>query len=199
MEEETPSSVTKRPRPTLSCLTCRRKKMKCNRNLPCDQCLKISKPGECHYAVDSPSQSRQPIDGIPPPVPQTFAERPPAPERPVERPVERPAERPAKRQRVLPPGLDSSYQSSKKGGGIIEDLQTRVKKLERLLGQEHVHSDALASRSTNLLSLGSAEARTNLHGQNHRATLLGQVSNKIHGRSRCTTNINSLMRLSNFY
>ncbi|KAI9850836.1 MAG: hypothetical protein M1838_004989 [Thelocarpon superellum] len=45
------SSIRKRPRPTLSCLECRRKKLKCDRNRPCDQCLKSARPRQCAYAT----------------------------------------------------------------------------------------------------------------------------------------------------
>lgn len=40
----------KRPRPVLSCLECRRKKLKCDRLLPCQQCLKLGQPSTCAYA-----------------------------------------------------------------------------------------------------------------------------------------------------
>src|SRR5271170_4248105 len=39
----------KRPRPVLSCLECRRKKLKCSRTLPCIQCTKASRATHCSY------------------------------------------------------------------------------------------------------------------------------------------------------
>ncbi|KAL2436729.1 hypothetical protein ABEF95_013602 [Exophiala dermatitidis] len=41
--------MIKRPRPVISCLECRRKKLKCDRTHPCRQCLKIGRPGRCQY------------------------------------------------------------------------------------------------------------------------------------------------------
>ncbi|EXJ78344.1 hypothetical protein A1O3_09505 [Capronia epimyces CBS 606.96] len=40
---------TKRPRPVISCLECRRKKLKCDRTHPCQQCLKTGRPARCEY------------------------------------------------------------------------------------------------------------------------------------------------------
>ncbi|KAI1330678.1 hypothetical protein F5Y16DRAFT_340100 [Xylariaceae sp. FL0255] len=44
------SRIVKRPRPVKSCLECRRRKLKCDRLLPCSQCQKSQRG--CRYAVD---------------------------------------------------------------------------------------------------------------------------------------------------
>ncbi|KAI1737167.1 hypothetical protein F4680DRAFT_460682 [Xylaria scruposa] len=53
----------KRNRPPLSCEPCRTRKLKCNRNLPCDSCVKRSKSSLCHYAANAsrgrPGPSKQ--------------------------------------------------------------------------------------------------------------------------------------------
>ena len=41
--------VQKRARQQLSCVTCRAGKLRCNRQQPCDQCLKRSKDASCQY------------------------------------------------------------------------------------------------------------------------------------------------------
>jgi hypothetical protein len=53
----------RRRRPQLSCVLCRRRKVKCNRELPCDQCYKLSKGRSCVYAdiIQSPGNSDQSI------------------------------------------------------------------------------------------------------------------------------------------
>ncbi|KAI0902916.1 hypothetical protein F4823DRAFT_629819 [Ustulina deusta] len=43
----------KRNRPPLSCDPCRTRKLKCNRNLPCDSCVRRSKSSLCHYAANA--------------------------------------------------------------------------------------------------------------------------------------------------
>ncbi|KAI1422017.1 hypothetical protein F5Y12DRAFT_787100 [Xylaria sp. FL1777] len=43
----------KRNRPPLSCEPCRTRKLKCNRNLPCDSCVRRSKASLCHYAPNA--------------------------------------------------------------------------------------------------------------------------------------------------
>lgn len=45
----------RRRRPQLSCVLCRRRKVKCNRELPCDQCYKLSKGRSCVYNDIIPS------------------------------------------------------------------------------------------------------------------------------------------------
>ena len=42
-------TVSRRPRPTLSCQPCRRKKLKCDRSLPCEQCKRTRRYNECTY------------------------------------------------------------------------------------------------------------------------------------------------------
>jgi Fungal Zn(2)-Cys(6) binuclear cluster domain len=48
-----PPPPRKRRRPALSCEQCRKRKIKCDRNYPCTQCLQ-SKTAECSYSADSP-------------------------------------------------------------------------------------------------------------------------------------------------
>jgi hypothetical protein len=48
-----PPPPRKRRRPALSCEQCRKRKIKCDRNYPCTQCLQ-SKTAACSYSADSP-------------------------------------------------------------------------------------------------------------------------------------------------
>lgn len=45
----------KRPRPVKSCTECRKRKLKCDRNLPCSQCQKSQRT--CKYAADQDSSA----------------------------------------------------------------------------------------------------------------------------------------------
>ncbi|KAK7215815.1 hypothetical protein V2G26_003818 [Clonostachys chloroleuca] len=45
--------VEKRNRPPVSCEPCRTRKLKCNRELPCDSCVKRNKSSLCHYASNA--------------------------------------------------------------------------------------------------------------------------------------------------
>jgi hypothetical protein len=67
----------KRPRrrPQLSCVLCKRRKVKCNRELPCDQCYKLSKGRSCTYTdiLQSPDRSDQ--CGLTPDVPPSTVHR----------------------------------------------------------------------------------------------------------------------------
>lgn len=56
-------SQRKRPRPVVSCLRCREKKLKCDRVAPCQNCVKGGYEAECTYhqqpdAVDPHSQPK---------------------------------------------------------------------------------------------------------------------------------------------
>jgi len=48
--KDKPAPKSKRARPTISCLECRRKKLKCDRVQPCMQCRKSSKESMCTFA-----------------------------------------------------------------------------------------------------------------------------------------------------
>ena len=48
--KEKPAPKSKRARPTISCLECRRKKLKCDRVQPCQQCTKSGKEALCAFA-----------------------------------------------------------------------------------------------------------------------------------------------------
>ena len=54
-----------RPRPILSCLNCRRKKLKCDRNSPCNQCIKSGRQSQCTFSNPQEKGERQePAGGI---------------------------------------------------------------------------------------------------------------------------------------
>ncbi|KAI8961306.1 hypothetical protein F5Y11DRAFT_348585 [Daldinia sp. FL1419] len=54
--------VEKRNRPPVSCEPCRTRKLKCNRGLPCDSCVRRDKASHCNYAANAsrgePSSAR---------------------------------------------------------------------------------------------------------------------------------------------
>ncbi|KAG4027374.1 hypothetical protein MFRU_030g00110 [Monilinia fructicola] len=54
-----PSQPRKRRRPALSCIQCRRRKIKCDRNMPCGQCISSKTPA-CQYSSDSAPQPKRP-------------------------------------------------------------------------------------------------------------------------------------------
>lgn len=47
----------KRDRAVLSCIRCRKQKLRCDRNLPCGTCLKHRKGSQCAYADATPSST----------------------------------------------------------------------------------------------------------------------------------------------
>ncbi|KAI1820938.1 hypothetical protein F4861DRAFT_542476 [Xylaria intraflava] len=49
LEDHNQGSARKRQRVRLSCLECRRRKLSCSRELPCDRCIKSGTPERCTY------------------------------------------------------------------------------------------------------------------------------------------------------
>ncbi|KAE8355869.1 putative C6 transcription factor [Aspergillus coremiiformis] len=57
-----PDLIPRRRRPALSCTVCRRRKLKCDRALPCSQCMKSKTPDLCVYSGPAPAP---PLDSRP--------------------------------------------------------------------------------------------------------------------------------------
>jgi hypothetical protein len=109
------SPSRKRPRPVVSCLRCREKKLKCDRAAPCQNCCKAGCRAECTY-------NQHPSSGS---VPK--AKRVRIPTEGYE------TDQPSQSQQSQSQPSQSQPSQSRLGTGIIEDLQQRVVKLEELL------------------------------------------------------------------
>ncbi|OBS22543.1 hypothetical protein FPOA_08880 [Fusarium poae] len=53
------AKVEKRNRPPKSCEPCRTRKLKCDRSLPCDSCVRRNKQSICHYASNADRNERR--------------------------------------------------------------------------------------------------------------------------------------------
>ncbi|KAI0205681.1 fungal-specific transcription factor domain-containing protein [Astrocystis sublimbata] len=104
--------VVKRPRPVKSCLECRRRKLKCDRILPCTQCQKSQR--SCRYAADGETGSGSEASD---------AEAP---------------DRVSKRSCVSPSN-DSNHRDvpsqhqTHSSVGLLEDYGVRIERLERMV------------------------------------------------------------------
>ena len=99
---ETPQA-RKRPRPVVSCLRCREKKLKCDRILPCQNCIKSGCRSDCTF-------NQQPAES------HLRSKRVQFPD-----------------AKDLDQNQDHPTAPVTTGVGVIEDLQMRVVKLEELL------------------------------------------------------------------
>lgn len=106
----TPYNPRARPRPTLSCLECKRKKLRCDRSHPCAQCVKSGITARCQFADNTD------IDGYR----QTSSSLTGGDDRP-----------PSKRQRL---------DTLKDATNAIRDLQRRVAQLEEHHEHGHIIS-----------------------------------------------------------
>ncbi|KAL4923789.1 putative C6 transcription factor [Aspergillus undulatus] len=59
------SSASRRRRPALSCTICRRRKLKCDRSLPCGQCIKSKTPDLCVFSAPQNAASRSTVASSP--------------------------------------------------------------------------------------------------------------------------------------
>ena len=178
------TQTRKRPRPVVSCLRCREKKLKCDRSMPCENCIKSGCPSDCMY-----NQSPASLDALPK------------------------AKRANLGAETVDLHPDPRVESGRSAGvGLIEDLQLRLARLEELLSVrpsvnpgpsrdgsirgaryiisssptllhsiDRIHSP-LANSITRSASpppfLGTVVVkgtRTRYHGQNNRISLLNQV------------------------
>ncbi len=168
-------NTQKRPRPILSCLQCKRKKLKCDRQNPCIQCLKNGRSTQCSYSDFSSSAP----SGRTPDVTESG--------RPTK--IARPTLGDEHRGHVaLPSPISTQPSAAVVKVGVIEDLQDRVQKLEQRLTRQSRASTFPGDADTDdgsqakpfnvnlrgVLHLKGSSAR--YHGENQKGALLRHVS-----------------------
>ncbi|KZM24217.1 DNA binding [Ascochyta rabiei] len=135
------SNPRKRPRPVVSCLRCRDKKLKCDRTAPCENCIRAKTSDSCTYQRNNSATSKE---GMP---------------------------------------------VSKATTTAVEDLQSRLARVEELLGIRSSNSPD-RTEDTKPQMIGTVVvkgSRSVFHGQNDRTTLLNQfleVKDFIHELSK---------------
>jgi len=159
----------KRPRPVLSCLECRRKKLKCDRLLPCQQCRKSGRPALCAYisGTDPDSRANESEDGDH------------EPKRVKKTPV-------TETQAVQEPerNLDLRVVPSRRSG-VLEELQDRVARLEEATGLhsqvslgpscDNDEQDRIDGNDINDITKPASISTSRYHARGRRMTLLSQA------------------------
>lgn len=128
MENSSSSSSTapaekRRRRPPLACIACRRRKVRCDRKLPCQNCVRARRATSCAYVPDERVEPRD--DGA-----QGFADQLPVPV-PVDVHRSEPQHDGAVSGSYLSPA--ASHNSS--ANATPEQLAERVRQLEQQLNQ----------------------------------------------------------------
>jgi hypothetical protein len=173
-EQISPAAVVpaKRPRPVISCLECRRKKLKCSRTYPCAQCVKIGRPGRCEFQAGQEPEANEDWAG-----PSSA----PIKKRRVQSPIltngASPAQDIAHVAKILPPAPVKA--------GIIEDLQARVARLEAFVLSQSAVQAAPQDSVVSLLS------------SSDRKQQVGKCEHFI--RSSALTDYHSLTQHEHFY
>lgn len=165
----------KRPRPVKSCTECRKRKLRCDRLLPCSQCQKSARA--CRYAADQDSTNLS--DGSDVDAPD--------PSRPPKRRCPSVSSGPAKNDAAAATATAVVVQTPAKNGEspgrpLLEELSLRMERLER---QVRVRSPGVdlggramaASPSTTMgLTVKRGAQCTRFFGQNSTRVLLNLVS-----------------------
>ena len=168
--DDAQTPLRKRPRPVVSCLRCRDKKLRCDRLMPCENCNKAGCASKCMYG-QQPTPTQAPEPGLPVPQEPALSKRKPSQPRDIN---------------------ETSGHDPPRSVGIVEDLQARVFKLEealsinRLPSTTVIHNESRASpQSVNTIQSTASQrqlgtlvvkgSRSRYHGQNDRVTLLNQV------------------------
>lgn len=168
----------KRARLAKSCTSCRNKKLKCDRLLPCHQCSKSGRAPQCTYDREDeniPQARTTELSNL-----ETDQRRRKIPSPTGIPEVQSHVGLPA---RVPPTPAVVSHVSI----GVIENLQNRVSKLEQLLkNQPHLSAESSvqislgakqgAGSSTVFGTLNVKGSRSRFHGRYQKLTLLNEVS-----------------------
>ncbi|KAI9746139.1 MAG: hypothetical protein M1818_000820 [Claussenomyces sp. TS43310] len=154
-----------RPRLPLSCLACKKKKIKCDRLLPCNQCKKLAennKPAHCAYA-------KSPTSAFP------LREAARIEQRGDSAPLLNSSAVPSQPSQYNTPSDSPPAQN----GDVVADLQHRVTTIERLLAVQSNASASLCSQVSppDLLSgragiLISKKGRIRYAGPGHKFNIL---------------------------
>jgi hypothetical protein len=165
----------KRPRPVLSCLDCRRKKLKCSRTMPCVQCTKTGHASRCSYHEYPPSApSSEAVQDV------SCSEEDARARKKVSSKI-------TELQKESPSTGSNTTLTSAMKLGIIEDLQNRVERLEHRLKtnapnlnrlRDHEPDDDYRGKRHNVSTKGTVrlkDSATRYHGQNQKAALLTHV------------------------
>lgn len=124
--------VVKRPRPVKSCLECRRRKLKCDRLIPCTQCQKSQRP--CRYVAEGETGNLSDASD---------SELP---------------DRAPKRSFASSDydGSLSEVHSQPGGGSLLEDYGLRIERLERVMLEKNVPLPEVGSGSRSQRPVASA-------------------------------------------
>lgn len=174
----------RRRRPPLSCTTCRRRKLKCDRSLPCGQCIRSKAAHECIYTGAQPDSNRHMSP-------------------PLSRPVQRANERKSGMfifDSKMGPGSVSSRVSKRRPDELTE-LRQRLKALENSLKSNLQTPDTSVGDGVSEIDAGSTSENM---GVDDRVRFLPDASfrgkkakTRYFGRSHYTTTI-SFVSLTSF-
>ena len=137
--ETTPRNLLKRPRPVISCLECRRKKLKCSRTQPCQQCTKSGKVDSCSFQAGQEPAAH--VSGSEEPVEKRGRTDTSSHTNGIQ----------TASRYVVASGADSSYAIPASGHhsatqlGLFEQLQQRVANLESVVGVSPAQIDKHSS------------------------------------------------------
>lgn len=166
-------AAARRPRTVLSCTSCRKRKVKCDRLMPCTQCVRLEVGDSCTY----PSAPRTPLSE-----PESTPSRSTRPQ-PVEHaryvtPTQSSDDRPAESSNLTPDreGPDQSVGHCANHGLLSWATPANPQGRHR---ERSAHTDDFV-QSMAPLSFRGTQQRTRYFGRSHWATTLGMVRQQTH-------------------
>ena len=185
---EAPRAAQRRRRPPLSCTECRRRKLKCDRSLPCGQCIRSKTADSCVFVGTQPGASSESSHRMSPPVSRA---RPPNGSDDASTGAGGIFVFDSK----IGPKTGSSYRVSKRGHqDELQELRQRLRVLENTLGKPNVLQTPTTSVSDVFSEVGTSA--TEAAGVDDRVRLLPDSSfrgkkgkTRYFGRSHWTTTV----------
>ena len=141
----------KRPRPVLSCVACRQKKLRCDRQRPCQQCIAAGRKAECVYISQSIPSEVSPVGQASETASREYQWRAVRSHAPVSAAM-------GSTRASTPSTSPGPYHAVT---GVVEDLQDRVRKLEQHLKIKSKSRHAFSPAPEGDSHVGSGDTRLN--------------------------------------
>lgn len=188
--------VQRRRRPPLSCTECRRRKLKCDRSLPCGQCVRSKTADSCVFVGPQPGTTADPSHRMSPPI-----SRMRLPDGPDEQ--SRGSGGMFVFDAKLGPKSSSSRVSKRSHSNELHELRNRLRMLENTLRGSNVLQTPETSVSEVFSEIATSQNSTDAVGVDDRVRFLPDASfrgkkgkTRYFGRSHYTTTVSFV---SQFY
>lgn len=167
--------VRKRNRVPLSCAPCRHRKLKCNRQSPCDNCTKRGDSGSCAYAAPVPRKKNSQNHNVSSATPDDMQNRIDRLEGLVLSLMTNGAQAPGPAAAAQILSTDSTTTGSGSVGPNFDNDQDETTMMDDADGQEPESETDGVTKSFGILKVDAEKQRTFYVGEAHWAALLSEI------------------------